>query len=229
MGFLRFLGRHLLASFLGALGIITMVLGYADQAADIWATVQPWQLQAGGAMLFVLAIILILYKWDQEQQHTASAPASKGRSEVEPERRRAKAEPAPKGLSSPPPPAPLAAAETDKSKVILGANVTADSLMAAARDKTALHADRAVGMYIGKWIKVTGIVDNISDHGETLHMCLDVPIDYKGTKMMAPIWLEFPGDRDRLEITHHGDQITALGRIKRITGATMELGECSLI
>ena len=78
MAFLRFLGKHLFAAIFGGAGIVLLALGYADQARDI-LKFQPWQLQAAGALLFIVSVILILYKGEADhvaRLQPAAAPAA---------------------------------------------------------------------------------------------------------------------------------------------------------
>lgn len=64
----RFFRRHLIASLFGATGVIFAALGYADQARAIRTTFEPWQLQALGASLFVVFVVMVLISYGRSPQ-----------------------------------------------------------------------------------------------------------------------------------------------------------------
>lgn len=233
MEFPRFLGRHVLASLLGAAGVTLAALGYADQARDILTAFEPWQLQGAGAALFVISVVMILYKWDQEHQRRLSQPQTGAPA---PEAVR---EPSPPTLlsASVPAPAPRGAAVESGGpslvrgdKVIVGDKVTANFLMDACVNKTDVHSAGVIRPYLGKWLRIHGRVNNISPREDgTSYVSLDVPYPFRGSELSRTVWLSFPGDRERLEVMHKGDPVSAIGKIMRVRSATMDLEDCELV
>jgi Na+/melibiose symporter-like transporter len=75
MGFLRFLTAHVAAAVIGSFGVLAAVIGYWQEAAQLWQDgIKAWQLQAGGFALFVIAVLIILYRWHKE--HVAPGPTA---------------------------------------------------------------------------------------------------------------------------------------------------------
>lgn len=65
MGFFGFVSRNLFAAILFALAVATAVLSYAEQADAIVTAFEPWQYQALGAILFMVAVFKVLYDFEQ--------------------------------------------------------------------------------------------------------------------------------------------------------------------
>jgi hypothetical protein len=230
VGFLRFLGRHLRSAFFGAIGIALMVLGYADQAADLWVSAQPWQLQAGGAALIVLAIILMMYRWDQEHQtrHTAGHAAANLPT--------AASIPAPVTSPSIAPPPVEAEAEPDQprkaGRVYVGKNITPGYLRSLYQNQTRYHADLATAPFKGKWIRVLGRVQDVSPQPKGVffvHIKHDRPTNSSPVESVASTMLIFRQNTERLEILHKDDWVRADGVINMIDKMGLTLENCELV
>jgi hypothetical protein len=64
---LEFFRKHVVSSLFGAVGVVLAALGYADQAGTIITRFQPWQLQALGAALFIVFVVLVLASYHKQQ------------------------------------------------------------------------------------------------------------------------------------------------------------------
>ncbi len=117
----------------------------------------------------------------------------------------------------------------DEKRVFLGESITPGFLMGLCAEKTAIHGQRSTSVYIGKWMRLEGLVNNISDHGYRLFVSVRVPITRAGTESDTLVWLSFTGDRDQLEIMQKGDKIVAVGQIKAIKELEIDLTDCELV
>lgn len=217
MGFFRFLGRHILASILGAVGVTLAILGYADQARDVLTGFDPWQLQASGAGLFVVAVVMILYRWDQEQSlkvaqgpHAPSAPREIISDAAPPKAERIEAAPKPPPSSS-------------GKRIYVGENITPKVLSAMFEGKTTLQGKRATEPFVGKWMRVSGTFKDLSMINERI-ASLSLRHPYE-----TSVRLYFRTDFERLEILHGGERLTIDGEIERIDPATVALEKCEIV
>ncbi|MDO9471605.1 MAG: hypothetical protein Q7J28_00980 [Caulobacter sp.] len=61
-----------LTAALAAVGVSLTILGFAQQGYDIWTGgPEAWMLQAGGFVLFVIAVSILLYRWEKEHHQPA--------------------------------------------------------------------------------------------------------------------------------------------------------------
>jgi hypothetical protein len=224
VGFFRFLGRHLWAAVGGAIGLMFLAAGYADEGLKLWAIVQPWQLQALGATFFVIAIIMILYQWDQERLKTSIDSAVPIAAPLPSPPSNALAPPPKTKPVSAPVPAPISSTE---NRVILGPNLTPEVLMRLCVGKTQVQAQRAIQLYIGKWMKVKGLVEDVSasDNWTTVRIAPATG----SSDGYADVALYFRDQREHVEVLQKGDHIVALGEIESISDSSVGLEKCELL
>ena len=94
--------------------------------------------------------------------------------------------------------------------------------------KTAIQADQQAELYIGKWIRVEGVVQSAYRQGQDgirLHL-LDDPSDSIGLK---GLWLTFDTHRTSLETLKVGDLVVATGEITSISKYDIEIEHCEII
>lgn len=108
-------------------------------------------------------------------------------------------------------------------------NVKPKYLLRLYKGHSSIQADKLAEPYIGKWIRVSGRVYDITD---SLGGCrvsfhqrwLDGPgIDLSLTMVFGPEW------RDRLSIMKRGTRIKVRGKIKEVNRAWINLTECELV
>lgn len=147
---------------------------------------------------------------------------------------KARALPAPRPMTATPAAAkkknsPAPASASPPEKVFVPDGVTPSSLMALCDGKTAMQAEALTNVYVGKWIEISGSLTNISDHGESLYVSVNVATVFSGMRTTATVWLTFKGDRDFLEMLQKGAQLVAIGKIRRIRNVSMDFDDCELI
>ena len=84
-----------------------------------------------------------------------------------------------------------------------------------------------VGPYLGKWIQVTGDLEEVHDYKDGRMRLLFKMI------LRRPVYMtimDFDTDKwgDHIKLLRRGAQITVLGRIKRVTPTEFELSDCEL-
>lgn len=101
--------------------------------------------------------------------------------------------------------------------------ITEKFLQDLFRDRTKIQAEKALEMYIGKWLKISGTltdIDNNTLSGYKVHIQSQNP----------SIFLYFSRwEKRRLEILHKGDFITASGKITHINRNFITLERCELL
>ena len=198
------------------------MLGYADQAMDIWAAAEPWQMQAGGALLFVVATVMVLYGFEQEQkagrvdQPTSSAPTTA-----------TAATPAAAPL-------PVKAAEPEhpRGSDVLPENITPQFLVGLFQGVTAVQGKLKAKTYIGRLLQLTARISNVSIW-ESGRACVMVKFQELTPESMdnylITTMLYFDHSQDRLEAAQIGDQITAVGRIAELGRFDLILEDCKIL
>lgn len=137
-------------------------------------------------------------------------------------------------LVTAPQPAPLQAQPADKpvkalkppktnKRVYVSAGLTPDKLMAMCKDKTTHQAKRIVEPYLGKWMRVEGVVRDYSQYSDDLAA---VAVETNG---FASIRFYFNDDFERLEMLEVGETITVDGKIKEIDSLAFHLKECEIV
>ena len=223
MDFLNFLARNALASLVGAIGLIFLALGYADQAKNIWEAAEPWQLQGLGAAFFILAVILMLFRYDQAHAN-ASKSAFLSLPSAVPDTvavvRPSSLEKGPTAAQAPHPQAG-ASSRVPSGEIYAGDRVTGRSLRLICEGKTTHQQRLIVAPYLGKWIKVSGTVRNVtpSDYGGW-----SVSLAEDDRQIAETTQIQFRIDQiPFLETLSAGDRIAALGKIDRVDEYTVRL------
>lgn len=127
---------------------------------------------------------------------------------------------------------PADAPAREASRVFLRETVTPQYLCRIYQERTKLQADQAAASYLGKWLKLTGTVHDVSTQPEGK---VFVNVDHPGPPGTGPydeiiiVLLIFTEGDGRLEVLHKGDPITAIGRINRISNDALVLEECELL
>jgi hypothetical protein len=226
MGWWAFFRRYLVPSIAIALGVMLAVIGYASEAYEIWtAGLKPWSVQLCGFLIFVIGVVSMLYQFHQTAERRAQPliPASSPSPVPQLARTRQAAtarEPdvelrpaVPSTEDSPPAP-----------RVFLGAGITPQFLTDYVSGKTMVQIQAAVSPYIGKWMTVTGPVDEVSPAAHnSQHVIL-----YRG--FLSQLSLNFgPKWFDSLSTLHRGVEITVIGRLTEVNELIISLDDCELV
>jgi hypothetical protein len=93
-------------------------------------------------------------------------------------------------------------------------------LMRLVRDTSNTERERVTAPYVGKWIRISATTRDVSRNDHELTVWTAKP----------NLILEFePPWDNRLDGLHHGQRITATGRIARIASYQVELDTCRLL
>lgn len=206
----KFVGRYALASIFGALGVISLALGYADQAQKISTDFEPWQLQGLGAAFIIVFIVLVLMKMDKayRERFGAMVPASPA--------------PAKAALTETTKPAvPAFTPAANDGRTFLAADLTPAKMMAMCKGKTDVHAVAAVAPYLGKWFRFSGKVANVFLIGGKVTITFDVS---DGTAVKART-----KNSELADVLHVGDKIEVEGKISKITSVHFTLEDARVL
>lgn len=115
----------------------------------------------------------------------------------------------------------------DAERVII--SVTPDALWSQFNDRLDIHAQKLLGIYVGKWMKVSGKIGNIEDAFRRGHLL--VRIEGSAYRSGRSISAEFHQQRfiDRLMVMRPGDQIKVLGQVRKVDVLHISLERCELL
>lgn len=118
--------------------------------------------------------------------------------------------------------------------MFLGSNVTPVFLVEQCENKTSHDADAAVSKYIGKWLRVSAVLKDLTSVSENRFWAsLVVPrkITYVGVEMdfHVDIRAEFTEDLERLKVLQKDDFVVVEGCLERVNTAYVDMKLCKLI
>ncbi|MDE0031956.1 MAG: hypothetical protein OXU75_02280 [Deltaproteobacteria bacterium] len=100
---------------------------------------------------------------------------------------------------------------------------TASELIALQGSMTESEIDRLMEPHIGKWIRVQGVIRNISTVRDSYLVVITLPID-------EIISLEFPRDDvSSIGTMTKGDHLAAIGRIAKMRPSRLHLDDCEQV
>ncbi|QCB56308.1 hypothetical protein E5675_18985 [Sphingopyxis sp. PAMC25046] len=194
MGIFDFLGNHILASIVGAFGVITYGLGIAEQAQAIVTRFKAWQLQALGAAFFAVAVVMVLVDFEQTRSGGVahSAPV-------------------------------LPSVEGSPNPNVLPANISAEYEQLMSGPHTELQEQRFLKTYSGKHLELTLKLVTIRQEGSGLRGQFYAGGNPGVFATFAPEWKEYllsknVGDMIRFRAKIIGDEASgyALGEASPI-------------
>lgn len=119
------------------------------------------------------------------------------------------------------PPSPPRADGTDQHRVFVDSLVTPAFLVSRYKGVTAMQGDQAVAAHRDKWLRVEGIVDEVSQIGRIIRVTL-----FNDT---ASVILNFSRHDPRLESLMQGAKIAIVGRIDFVSRNGVTLEECEFV
>lgn len=120
--------------------------------------------------------------------------------------------------------------KAEEPRVFVPESVSTTTLREFYANNTSVQADRLGAAYIGKWMKVDGLVTNVSRMGsDEIGVSLSKSQNLLDAEALVTTWLVFNTDHERVEILRNGDKVTAIGRIERIEQFAVHLDNCELI
>jgi hypothetical protein len=132
------------------------------------------------------------------------------------------------------PPAEVEATERvdGDGRIILPQNITPQFLIGLFADVTTVQGERHSEPYIGKWLRLTGKISNVS-FWKSGRACVSVKFQALTPETISDFLtttlLYFDRDHERLEVAQIGDQITALGRITEIGRFDLTIEDCEIV
>jgi hypothetical protein len=111
----------------------------------------------------------------------------------------------------------------DKKVVV---NVTPEYVMSLCTGQTAVQAQKSVGLFLGKWIPASGIVEDVSEYSDRWEVQLRMePIDSFRT-----IVARFRDETmfDHVSVLPKGKQVEVFGKIDYVRTTVMALENCEL-
>jgi len=128
-------------------------------------------------------------------------------------------------LSLPTPPADLPSTHDPAEHITpverIFVEATPSNLVELVRDKISTQADRLIAPYLGKWMKATGIVDDVS----TTNYWGQIETKQNGKGYYFRFEFD-PKWNGRLQILHKDQKIAVIGKIRNIGSYTIYLTEC---
>jgi hypothetical protein len=124
---------------------------------------------------------------------------------------------------------PSAPATSGQGRIFVGDSITPKYLIGLYKQaKMELHAQRAVEPFIGKWTTVSGPLDDVRTG-----LLNNVMVTILSDSSIFPnvyLYLFFDdGWLDRLSIVKHGEKISAIGEIKKVSQHFVVLENCELV
>jgi hypothetical protein len=105
--------------------------------------------------------------------------------------------------------------------------VTPEYLTELFDEHTSIQAEKLIEAFIGKWMRLSGPVGNVSAIGEDA-----VSVSLKSETFEHPVvFLRFYGKctiENQLRVLKKGDEITVIGQIREVTSMWIELENCEL-
>lgn len=107
-------------------------------------------------------------------------------------------------------------------RIFLGPDITPQFLYSRLEGYTAIQAKKLLDIYVGKWMKLSGAVDHVSESSDG--SCL---VRFRGE---IRIYMSFEKKWiDQLSILRPGSNITVIGRIESVEAMGVNLGNCELV
>jgi hypothetical protein len=111
-----------------------------------------------------------------------------------------------------------------EARIFLGSDITPEFLAGLSKDQMGIHARRLTSIYEGKWMKVSGAVDDVSKLARN---------DYFVTlsNENPHIFFIFSGAHweERLSILKKGTQLTVIGKLRAISRENLQFEECEIV
>jgi len=116
-------------------------------------------------------------------------------------------------------------AERSAERIMVPDNITPNYLGGFYDQHTEAQANKLAEIYIGKWIRVSGLMRDVWEDGDGVLMLISVS-DSNNTYVVMRFGM---GWKDRLFVLTKKTSITALGQIARIQLSRLFLHQCELL
>jgi hypothetical protein len=213
MEFLAFLGRHVGPAIAVFIGLVIYVGGVVLDAHHLLELGVPgWGYQIIGALVFAGSLIAILFRFDQTRLSSGNSF-----------RADAQAHPRPSPETS----APLNLSKPSEVRIFVRPDITPSYLRNFYDENTRLQASKLVEPFLGKWIRVSGKMYNVSQIGEGFHMSMQLEGEENTTRFM---FLGFEKEqKDKVSLIRRGASISVEGKIKEVGTSDLTLSDCEIV
>lgn len=117
-----------------------------------------------------------------------------------------------------------------KNRIPVGPSITPEFLVSLYKGKTSLEAKEAVRPYLGKWMKFTGIMKDITSFSSSANYGVFFKVPRTdGNMWQIHLWAYFAKGDEQLPLIRPGDAVSLEGEIEMIEESCLRLMECKLI
>lgn len=220
MAFWGFVKHNLGPSLIGGGGVLIAGWGFLGDLQSLWtAGIKPGYLVLSGFVLFVVATVSVVFRQHQiiEQRLGPPMQAFVGVT-IEPKEE-----------------ADATQLQTESQisqsgRIFVPKDVTMDSLMGLYRGHTNLQGEKLTHVYLGKWLRVDGILTNLSSYQDGSYSVFMVRKGKpKNQHDSVPTLIFDPEWGDRLATIPVGGNISVIGKISKIQKYSVWLENCELV
>jgi hypothetical protein len=111
-------------------------------------------------------------------------------------------------------------------RVMVPEGVQAETLRAFFKGKTALEGKRLLEPYLGKWMRVSGVVRDV-ENNDTLGWTVSIDDDPEALLALITLYL-LDGEGPKAEMLRRDAMVSALGRIEKADQYLVSLADCVL-
>ena len=129
---------------------------------------------------------------------------------------------------SPPPPEQTVSGKTLGDLIIT--NESAESLSGMVKAVTGIRAEGLTAPFIGRWLKVDGVIANVSSStADKERLLVSAELKKNTFYPLISMWFSEPKSRAYLTMKNKGDAISAIGKIEEIGPYRIYLEDCELL
>lgn len=95
-----------------------------------------------------------------------------------------------------------------------------------------MQGQKAVEIYLGKWMNVSGPISNIYGNRKGVSVALGLPVTLRtifDPEVLSTVWLSFSQDVEQVEALQPGDTLTAVGKLEEVTPSSISLSNCEYV
>lgn len=130
------------------------------------------------------------------------------------------------GASSPSTSQATATQKTGEAEKQIMVSVPIGQLIDSVADHTMAEADRLMAPYIGKWIRVSGLVDDVTEEAAYWLVFIQLPESHR----LVALSFNTQTSMNQVSVLRKGEQLNVLGKIKKISSVgTPTLSNCEIV
>lgn len=114
----------------------------------------------------------------------------------------------------------------EEERIFVGDSITPKYLYDFFEHNTSVQATKLTDAYLGKWMRITGDLSQVSVFGEIRRFA---QVTFKDMRSPTVFLIFDEKWIDRLSILKRGDRLTIIGKLDRIDAATIQLNHCEIV